>query len=264
MQQHKNAPWSEYFSMKMLETVKHDQNSLHKFIICCQEMINKTPNNIMNLTSADPDMIVARCKRIQDIAEIIYKQLCYNEAKKEKEILGLGATKIKHTSVDVVMRESHETRGDLIFPVKTTNSNIVLYLTKDVDAIELPELFHKETIFPPLIINGASGVGKTQQAFALSQSNETLIYLNHSNIWMYSQPIYWERLEISMLQQSISIIIDDAIKDLEMLNKEGYDCICLDALEDFLQNKKFSNARPKINKFELFLTKLLEKSITLE
>jgi len=258
MQQHENAPWSEYFSVKTLETVKHDQNSLHEFIVRCQEMIDKTPNNIMNPTSADPDMIVARCKRIQDIAEVIYKQLCYKEAKKTKTP-ELGANKIKHSLVNTAMHESHEA-GELIFPVETKNSAIVSYLTKDVDAVDLPELFRAETTFAPLIIDGASGVGKTQQAFALLRSKETLIYLNLSDIRTYSQQIYWEMEKISTLQQAISII-DDAINDLETLNKEGYDCISLDALEDLLQKNKFSHARPKTNNFELLITELLENRL---
>jgi len=44
---------------------------------------------------------------------------------------------------------------------------MALYLSRNIGAIPLPELFDDEETFAPLVLDGASGIGKTQQAFAL-------------------------------------------------------------------------------------------------
>jgi len=71
---------------------------------------------------------------------------------------------------------------------------IDLYLSRHVKAVSLPEIFCQDCSYAPLILDGASGVGKTQQAFDLLRSSKDckLIYLNLSKIRFDSQPIYKE------------------------------------------------------------------------
>jgi len=59
-----------------------------------------------------------------------------------------------------------------------TPSQIDVYLSRNVKAVPLPKIFKNRETFAPLILDGASGVGKTQQAFALLQCQYKLIYLN--------------------------------------------------------------------------------------
>jgi hypothetical protein len=42
---------------------------------------------------------------------------------------------------------------------------VIKYLGQDVDAVTLPEKVSQDPIYPDLILDGASGVGKTQQAY---------------------------------------------------------------------------------------------------
>jgi hypothetical protein len=46
------------------------------------------------------------------------------------------------------------------------------HLGRDVGAVKLPQKVLEEQTYPWLIIDGASGVGKTQQAFAMLKSTE--------------------------------------------------------------------------------------------
>jgi len=47
------------------------------------------------------------------------------------------------------------------------------YLSRNTKAIPLPELFHKDdNTYAPLILDGASGMGKMQQAFALLKTGK--------------------------------------------------------------------------------------------
>jgi hypothetical protein len=47
---------------------------------------------------------------------------------------------------------------------------VVKYLSRDVEAVELPEKVSSKETYPGLILDGASGVGKTQQAFSMLKS----------------------------------------------------------------------------------------------
>jgi hypothetical protein len=42
---------------------------------------------------------------------------------------------------------------------------VIKYLSRDVEAVKLPQKVLEEQTYPWLILDGASGVGKTQQAF---------------------------------------------------------------------------------------------------
>lgn len=52
------------------------------------------------------------------------------------------------------------------------------YLSHNVDAVPVPDIGHEDTTYPPhIILDGASGVGKTQQAFALMKSGGKVVYI---------------------------------------------------------------------------------------
>ena len=63
---------------------------------------------------------------------------------------------------------------------------IAKYLGKDVKVVLLPKKYHsrnrtEENTYPPLVLDGASGTGKTQQAFALLKSGKQVVYLVMAN-----------------------------------------------------------------------------------
>jgi len=69
----------------------------------------------------------------------------------------------------------------------------------------------------PLILDGASGVGKMQQAFALLQSGKHLIHSNLSCIYHTSQQIYIKMENNAFLKQTV-YTIDKVIADIEQSN----------------------------------------------
>lgn len=54
------------------------------------------------------------------------------------------------------------------------------YLSRNVDALQIPAKLPNEDDFPPFILDGASGVGKTQQAFALLKKEKHLVLLRRN------------------------------------------------------------------------------------
>ncbi len=92
------------------------------------------------------------------------------------------------------------------------------YLSRNVKAIPLPELFHEDDhTYAPLILDGASGVGKTQQAFALLKTEKCqLIYLNLASdrVTLDSQPIYQEMRKLTK-PEAIVRAITRAIKQVK-------------------------------------------------
>jgi len=52
------------------------------------------------------------------------------------------------------------------------------YLSRNVKAIPLPELFHKDDYtYAPLILDGSSSMGKMQQAFTLLKNNSEKCFI---------------------------------------------------------------------------------------
>jgi len=122
--------------------------------------------------------------------------------------------------------------------VPTSNTpTIDLYLSRNVKAVPLPDIFGEDGTFPPLILDGASGVGKTQQAFALLRSIKEckLIYLNLAEINDNSQRIYKEMYKYTR-PYKISYEISNAMKKVKSFkaNQEeddGTDRFSNDALK---------------------------------
>lgn len=51
------------------------------------------------------------------------------------------------------------------------------YIGRDVVAVELPPRRKEDDTYPPFILDGASGVGKTQQAFSLLKKHKSMVYV---------------------------------------------------------------------------------------
>lgn len=90
---------------------------------------------------------------------------------------------------------------------------IIKYLTPDVTPVTLPENDKVEkgripATFPPLILDGASGIGKTQQAFALLKANHKLVYLNlaEANSRQPLQYIYNEMVNLTKMRDLLDEI----------------------------------------------------------
>jgi len=109
------------------------------------------------------------------------------------------------------------------------------YLSRNVKAIPLPELFNEvDETYAPLILDGASGVGKTQQAFALLKTEKCqLIYLNLASVSEKSQKIYREMTDLTQ-PDAIEIAIPIAMKQVKSYvdneEKEGNDRFSVAAL----------------------------------
>jgi len=91
------------------------------------------------------------------------------------------------------------------------------YLSRNTKAIPLPELFHKDdNTYAPLILDGASGMGKMQQAFALLKTGKwQLIYLNLSDVLrLDSQRIYSNMHNLTM-PVAIEVAIPIATKQVK-------------------------------------------------
>ncbi|KAL7580554.1 hypothetical protein ACA910_003679 [Epithemia clementina (nom. ined.)] len=111
--------------------------------------------------------------------------------------------------------------------VTLTGREIERYLAPYVQAVQLPVMFNQDETYPALILDGASGVGKTQQAFALLKAQtgkeanqDKLVYLLMSDLSAAesSQRIYKEMdFETDMLYTKNAL--DEAIVDLDAQQK---------------------------------------------
>jgi len=119
-----------------------------------------------------------------------------------------------------------------------TPSQIDEYLSRKVKAVPLPTMCNRDETFAPLILDGASGVGKTQQAFALLRDGSKLIYLNLSDVMDAAQKIYFEMGQLVDLQR-IKLLLGKAfheLKSFEINKEEG---------EEDDENDAFSSQRLK-------------------
>jgi hypothetical protein len=63
-------------------------------------------------------------------------------------------------------------------------------LSRTVNAVDLPRKVSPDKTYPGLILDGASGVGKTQQAFTMLRNGERLVYQLLARPADREQPIY--------------------------------------------------------------------------
>ncbi|KAL7573625.1 hypothetical protein ACA910_008756 [Epithemia clementina (nom. ined.)] len=111
--------------------------------------------------------------------------------------------------------------------VTLTGREIERYLAPHVQALQLPVMFNQDETYPALVLDGASGVGKTQQAFALLKdktgkeaNQDKLVYLLMSDALAdeYVQRIYKEMdLETDMFNTKNAL--DGAIVYLDAQKK---------------------------------------------
>ena len=112
--------------------------------------------------------------------------------------------------------------------------HISKYLEPEVEPVTLPErdpiqkFYHKGTeTYPPLILDGASGVGKTQQAFALlkggqKQEAQQLVYFNLATSSQASdtQDIY-RAMNDQFEMKNLHSKIDLALKEVREWGKKS-------------------------------------------
>ncbi|KAL7580537.1 hypothetical protein ACA910_003665 [Epithemia clementina (nom. ined.)] len=114
--------------------------------------------------------------------------------------------------------------------VTLTGSEIDKYLEPHVEAVQLPVMFNQDETYPALILDGASGVGKTQQAFALLKdysgkeaNQDKLVYLLMSDALADEnvQRIYKE-MALETQMRNLKNAFDEAIVDLAAQQKTSY------------------------------------------
>jgi len=117
------------------------------------------------------------------------------------------------------------------------NSAMALYLSRNVAAIPLPELFDDDETFAPLVLDGASGIGKTQQALALLRAEAKLVYLNLHDASMFTQQIYSEMKRYASVAGAIDLV-NDAIKSVKefslLTGRHTKDPFLMDAMTAWL------------------------------
>jgi len=74
---------------------------------------------------------------------------------------------------------------------------LTAYLACNAQTIDLPGLHPEDSSYPFCILDGASGVGKTQQAIALLLAGHSLSYVNMGRVSTNSQQIYRDMEEIA-------------------------------------------------------------------
>jgi len=92
-------------------------------------------------------------------------------------------------------------------------SEVKRYLECDVNAVDIP----LDDDYPPFIIDGASGVGKTQQAFALLKTHKSLNYVNLAN---NNQLIYRQMASICNIPATV---FQNAMSKIEARTLQGTD-----------------------------------------
>jgi len=120
-------------------------------------------------------------------------------------------------------------------------------VAKTMTAVKLPEKQEHGRInktYPPFILDAASGVGKTQQAFALLHKNSRgLVYCHNQPIGNRAQEIYREmnsRLDLGNFLK----LVNDALKELENYKSKENDPFSVAALEQVLQFQDVEHQYP--------------------
>lgn len=91
------------------------------------------------------------------------------------------------------------------------------YLEREVEAVKLPDKVGKDTTYPGLILDGSSGVGKTQQVFALLKSKLTVVYrLLTTRPVSGEQPIYMEMRTVVDCDHSFLTLVDASMDALKL------------------------------------------------
>jgi len=135
------------------------------------------------------------------------------------------------------------------------DSALAFYLSLNVEAVELPNRFGRDKTFPPLILDGASGVGKTQQAFALLRSGKTLIYLNLSE--GRTSQLYQDMVSCAIIATNTSVI-NNAMESVEGIAEVGEDVFSRESLERVYRQ---ISRNERLRDFELFIKSLLENQL---
>jgi len=131
-----------YISTETVEKIRLDENRLNVVAHC---------KSIKDAVAVNEGFLKEICKKIAENPLACFKKLVANQ---------LQAYYAKVAPLPA----PNELRVDIPVPL---NSAMALYLSRNIGAIPLPELFDDEETFAPLVLDGASGIGKTQQAFAL-------------------------------------------------------------------------------------------------
>ena len=121
------------------------------------------------------------------------------------------------------------------------------YLKPDVEPVTLPnrdeveqEILEDGTLasYPPLILDGASGIGKTQQAFALLKAPDRhrLIYLILAPTKQNSQKIYQQMEELTGMG-NVTDQIDKVLPELRSISDES-DRLSVESIEKYIKKAK--------------------------
>jgi hypothetical protein len=121
-------------------------------------------------------------------------------------------------------------RLDLDLDLKES-PEVLKYLSRDVVAVQLPEKVSSRETYPWLILDGASGVGKTQQAFAMLKSTDPPLRLVYQLLVPESdteQPIYKEMRLLNRRfsdrdQMSFLFLVNEAIRETRTRATAGDD-----------------------------------------
>ncbi|KAL7573636.1 hypothetical protein ACA910_008766 [Epithemia clementina (nom. ined.)] len=129
--------------------------------------------------------------------------------------------------------------------VTLTGREIERYLAPHVQALQLPVMFNQDETYPALVLDGASGVGKTQQAFALLKAQtgkeanqDKLVYLLMSDVSADAplQRIYKEMASNTQMRKTKDAL-NEAILDLEAQQKtSSQDMFSVANLQDMVED----------------------------
>lgn len=138
---------------------------------------------------------------------------------------------------------------------------IASYLAcSNAKAIDLPPIHPDDHSYPFTILDGASGVGKTQQAFSLLRAGYSVSYyinLSRPSGFQSSQPIYIEMNDISEIKQrrylSMITTLMSKTKDVGKKGKRQQDWCSLEFLADLHEESFFQKLEDCLNSLALSL-----------
>lgn len=172
-----------------------------------------------------------------------------SEWSKVRRELGLEVDRLEHLSGLVASRAADTTepkspslttkepsdaeRGEFSQKIDLTDCNAVLkYLNVDVDAVELPALnpYQRQDVaakltYPPLIIDGASGTGKTQQVFAMLKKteNQGLVYMLLSDTTDRNEQHIYREMDVIGGGADLRLHFESAREEIKKATKAGLD-----------------------------------------
>ena len=113
------------------------------------------------------------------------------------------------------------------------------YLNREVAAVKLPEKVKNDKTYPGLILDGASGVGKTQQAFALlNDGKQKLVYLLLVDKGPETrQVVYQEMIEITLMTGFLDLVEAARTAVIEKATKQGDDPFGVNYLRGIVASK---------------------------